>query len=76
MKTTVDIPEHVLTDALRFTKANTKREAIVTAMEDYNRRKRMAELIKYSGTSHTLLSNDAIEALEVKRTTNAEKVGR
>lgn len=76
MKTTVDIPERVLTDALRFTKANTKREAIVTAMEDYNRRKRMAELIKYSGTSHTLLSNDAIEALERKRTTNAEKVGR
>ena len=76
MKTTVDIPEHLLKDALRFSKASTKREAIVTAMEDYNRRKRMAELIKYSGTSATLLSNDAIEALERKRTTNAEKVGR
>ena len=76
MKTTVDIPEGVLEDAMRFAGAKTKREAIVTAIEDYNRRKRMAELVKYSGSSDTLLSNEAIEGLERKRTRKLEKRGR
>ena len=76
MKTTVDIPEKVLAEAMRFTRAKTKREAIVTAMEDYNRRKRMAELVKYSGTSDTLLSNKEIEDLEKKRMRKLEKLGK
>jgi Arc/MetJ family transcription regulator len=76
MKTTVDIPEKALADAMRFTGAKTKREAIVTAIEDYNRRKRMAELTKYSGTSETLLSNEAIEDLERKRTRRSEVLGK
>ncbi len=67
MKTTVDIPEKMLEEAMRHTRAKTKREAIVTAIEDFNRRKRMAELVKYSGTSDTLLSNDEIEELDKKR---------
>ena len=61
---------------MRFAGAKTKREAIVTAIEDYNRRKRMAELVKYSGSSDTLLSNQAIEGLERKRTRKFEKLGR
>jgi len=56
--------------------AKTKREAIVTAIEDYNRRKRMAELVKYSGTSETLLSNEAIEDFERKRARRLEKLGK
>ena len=64
MKTTVDIPESELQDAMKYTKARTKRGAIVTALVDYNRRQRMAELVKYSGTSDAFLSNDAIEALD------------
>jgi hypothetical protein len=50
MKTTVDIPENELKDAMRFTKAKTKREAVVRVLEEFNRRRRMAELIRYSGT--------------------------
>ena len=34
---------------MRFTKAKTKREAIVTAIQEYNRRKRMAELTRHAG---------------------------
>ena len=76
MKTTVDIPEGVLAEAMRYTRAKTKREAIVTAIEDFNRRKRMAELVKYSGTSGTLLSNEEIEGLEKKRLRKLTKLGR
>src|SRR4029450_11454384 len=48
MKTTNDIPEDELRDAMRFTKAKTKREAVVKVLEEFNRRRRMAELVKYA----------------------------
>ncbi len=64
MKTSLEIPDKELKDILRFTKAKTKREAIVTAIVEYNRRKRMAELIKYSGTFEDMMTNEEIEALE------------
>lgn len=64
MKTSLDIPDAELRDVLRFTKAKTKREAIVTAIKDYNRRHRMASLIKYAGTSDTMMTNEEIEAMD------------
>jgi hypothetical protein len=42
MNTTADIPEAELEDLIRFTGAATTREAIVTAITDCNRRRRMA----------------------------------
>ena len=68
MKTTVDIPEGELRDAMRFTKAKTKREAVVRVLEEFNRRRRMAELVKYSGTfSNSFPTNDEIEAADAER---------
>jgi hypothetical protein len=64
MKTTVDIPEDELKDAIKYAGAKTKREAIVRAVVEYNRRQRMAELIKYSGVSNTFMRNSEIEALD------------
>jgi len=64
MKTTVDIPENELEDVMRFTKAKTKREAIVAAIVDFNRRRRMAELIRYAGTCDTLMT---VEELQQQR---------
>lgn len=65
MKTTVNIPDGDLADAMRFTKAKTKREAIVTAIQEFNRRKRMAELTKYAGTCADLASVE--ELLQQRR---------
>ena len=65
MKTTVDIPENELSDAIRFTGARTKREAVVTAISEFNRRRRMAELADYAGTCPNLLTVD--ELLEQRR---------
>jgi hypothetical protein len=56
MKTTVDIPQGELEDAMRFTRARTKREAIVTAIVEFNRRRRMAELAKRAGTCPDLMT--------------------
>ena len=66
MKTTVDIPENELKDAMRFARARTKREAIVTALTEYNRRMRMAELVEYSAVSETFMSNEAVEAMDAE----------
>lgn len=67
MKTTIDIPEDELRDAMRFTRASTKREAVVTVLQEFNRRKRMAELVKYSGTfSDRFPTNDEIEAIDAR----------
>jgi Arc/MetJ family transcription regulator len=46
MKTTIDIPEKVLAETIKHTGAKTKREAVVSAVEDFNRRHRLAALAK------------------------------
>ena len=68
MKTTIDIPDEELKDAMRFTKAKTKREAVVKVLSDFNRRRRMAELVKYAGTfSDAFPTNADIESADAGR---------
>jgi hypothetical protein len=64
MKTTVEIPDAELRALVKFTRAKTKREAIVTAIVDFNHRRRMAALVKHSGTFRSLPTNEEVEALE------------
>ncbi len=64
MKTTIDIPDKELADAMRFTKARTKREAVVTALHDFNRRRRMGALLRHAGTCDSLVT---VEELRQQR---------
>lgn len=66
MKTTIDIPEKDLADAMRFTRARTKREAVVTALQDFNRRRRMAALLRHAGTCPELVTADEQQRLRRK----------
>jgi cytochrome c553 len=50
MKTTVDIPENELMEAMKHTKAKTKTEAVSRAVAEFNRRERMAALTRHLGT--------------------------
>ncbi len=61
MKTTVDILEKELEDAIRFTKAKTKRDAVNAALAEFNRRMRAEEVIATFGT-WKIKSNEEIEA--------------
>ena len=63
MKTTLDIPEKALEDVMRFTAAKTKREAVVTAVEDFNRRCRLKEMGELLGSFDGFLSLDELHAL-------------
>jgi hypothetical protein len=65
MKTTIDIPEAALADAMRFTGAKTKREAVVRALEGFNRQQRVQDLVASFGTLD-FASNDEIEAGDVE----------
>ena len=67
MKTTIDIPDDELSDAMRFTRAKTKREAVVTALADFNRRRRMAELVEYAGTCPGMMTVDELHAQRWER---------
>ena len=62
MKTTVEIPDGELEDLIRFTNAKTNREAVVTAVVDFNRRKRMAQLARYAGTCADLMTPEELQA--------------
>ena len=66
MKTTIDIPDDVLADAMRFTGAKTKREAVVKAMEDFNRARKVEALLAAAGTFPNFPSNDEIEAADLE----------
>jgi len=66
MKTTIDIPDKELADAIRFTRARTKREAVVIALAEFNRRRRMAELVKYTGTGDQMMAPEELQHLRRK----------
>jgi hypothetical protein len=48
---------------MRFTGAPTKREAIVTAIADYNRRRRMAALVEHGGQAEVLSTPEELQVL-------------
>jgi hypothetical protein len=60
MKTSFDIPDQELSDLLRNTKAKTKREAILAAVREFNRRKHVAALVKRAGRSKTFMTPDEL----------------
>ena len=58
--TTIDIPDDVLKKTLENTKAPSAQEAVLLAVEDYNRRKAMEEFIALMGTSDTFMTVDEL----------------
>lgn len=67
MKTTIDIPDKVLADAMRFTGAKTKREAVVKALEEFNRMQKVEALLAAAGSCPDFPTNDEIEAADIER---------
>ena len=74
MKTTIDIPDQALADAMRFTGAKTKREAVVKALEEFNRQQRVKDLVASFGTLD-FASNDEIEAGDLEEIASMEAGG-
>jgi len=66
MKTTVDIPIEELEEAIRHAQARSKREAVVTALTEFNRRRRLAQLVESLGTFEHFLSNEELSKLRAQ----------
>ena len=75
MKTTIDIPDQVLADAMRFTGAKTKREAVVQAINAFNRQQLVKEVVTSFGT-WDMATNDKIEAGDMEEIARLEKQAR
>jgi Arc/MetJ family transcription regulator len=75
MKTTIDIPDAALADAMRFTGAKTKREAVVKALVEYNRQQLVKEVVASFGT-WDIATNDEIEAGDMEEIASGKpKIG-
>ena len=68
MKTTVEIPDEELRQVIKYTKAKTKREAIVHAIKDFNRRQRLAQLTKILGTFEDFMTQDDLKEMREDET--------
>ncbi len=63
MKTTIDIPEDELKEAIKYTGAKTKRAAVLFAIKDFNRRRRLAEIAKTLGTFEDFMTQADLKAM-------------
>lgn len=50
MRTTLDLPEALLTEAMKATHIRTKTKVIITALEELIRKSKIAELKQFKGT--------------------------
>jgi Arc/MetJ family transcription regulator len=49
MRTTLDLPEELLIEAMKATQIKTKTKVIITALEDLIRKSNLSELKKFKG---------------------------
>jgi Arc/MetJ family transcription regulator len=49
MRTTLDLPEELLNEAMKATQINTKTKVIITALEDLVRKSKISELKEFKG---------------------------
>jgi Bacterial antitoxin of type II TA system, VapB len=49
MRTTLDLPEELLIEAMKVSRINTKTKVIITALEDLIRKSKIAELKEFKG---------------------------
>ena len=63
MKTTLDIPENELQEAIRHTGAKTKREAVVIALAEFNRRRRLQKLVEKFGTLDDFMTQEELRRM-------------
>jgi hypothetical protein len=66
MKTTVDLPENELAEAMRHTKAKTKTGAVALAVADFNRRRRLLQLTAKMGTFSDMMTRSDLRAMREK----------
>jgi hypothetical protein len=66
MKTTIDIPDKILSEVLLYSNRKSKKDAILTAMEEYIQKKKMEKFASKLGTLENLISTAELQKLRRK----------
>ncbi len=60
MRTTLDLPEDLIDEAMKATQINTKTKVIITALEELIRKSKISDLKKFKGKVDLDIDTDAI----------------
>lgn len=63
MKTTIDIPDDELAEIMRLTNAKTKKEAVVLAIREFNRRRKLEKVLARLGTFEDVMTQDDLSQM-------------
>jgi hypothetical protein len=67
VKIIIDIPEKELRDAMRYTEALSRREAVAAALIDFNRRQRLHRLAGQFGTLDGFLTQEDLQKMREEK---------
>ena len=60
MRTTLDLPDNLINEAMKATQINTKTKVIITALEELIRKSRISGLKEYKGKIDLNIDIDAV----------------
>ena len=63
MKTTIDLPEEELAEAMKHATTTIKTEAVARAVSEFNRRARLAKLAEKLGTFRDLITPEELQKM-------------
>jgi Arc/MetJ family transcription regulator len=66
MRTTLDLPEDLLKEAMKAAHVNTKTKVIITALEELVRKSKISELKKYKGKINVDIDLDTIRGRQCR----------
>ncbi len=67
MKTTIDIPQNELREAMKYIHSKTIKETVVYALTDFNRRQRLIRLANKLGTFSNLITTEDLKKARLSR---------
>jgi hypothetical protein len=66
MRTTLDIPERLIEDAMKASRIHTKTKVIITALEDLIRKSKISGIKKFKGKIDMNIDMDAVRGRECR----------
>ncbi len=66
MRTTLDLPEDLVSEAMKITQINTKTKVIITALEELIRKSRISELKDFKGKVDLDIDMNAIRGRQCR----------
>lgn len=66
MRTTLDLPEDLLNEAMKVAHVNTKTKVIITALEELIRKAKIAEIKKFKGKIDLDIDLDAVRGRQCR----------